>query len=117
MENIRRQNPTTERASNAYDLPSISQTVKYLHAATGFPTEAHFLLDGMMISCAHNSPNQSHRLFRANWAFYVHERQINELVVSIATLAIVVILFWRFYHVACAIAKKVPHTKRVSIRK
>jgi hypothetical protein len=29
----------TEKANKVYDLPSISQTVKYLHAAAGFPTE------------------------------------------------------------------------------
>ena len=28
-----------ERANKVYDLPSISQTVRYLHAAAGFPTE------------------------------------------------------------------------------
>ena len=27
----------TEQANNVYDLPSINQTVKYLHAAAGFP--------------------------------------------------------------------------------
>ena len=27
----------TEQANNAYNLPSISQTVKYLHEAEGFP--------------------------------------------------------------------------------
>ena len=29
----------TERANKVYDLPSIAQTVQYLHAATGFPVE------------------------------------------------------------------------------
>jgi len=28
-----------ERANNVYDLPSINQTVRYLHAAAGFPTK------------------------------------------------------------------------------
>jgi hypothetical protein len=28
-----------EQANNAYDLPLISQTVKYLHAAAGFPVK------------------------------------------------------------------------------
>jgi hypothetical protein len=28
-----------EQANNAYNLPSINQTVKYLHAAAGFPVE------------------------------------------------------------------------------
>ena len=28
-----------ERANKVYDLPLISQTVQYLHAAVGFPTE------------------------------------------------------------------------------
>ncbi len=32
-----------ERASNVYDLPSINQTVKYLHAAGGFPTKETWL--------------------------------------------------------------------------
>ena len=27
----------TEQANNVYDLPSIKQTVKYIHAAAGFP--------------------------------------------------------------------------------
>ncbi len=30
---------TKEQASNAYDLPSINQTVHYLHAAAGFPAK------------------------------------------------------------------------------
>jgi len=30
---------TKEQVNKVYDLPSISQTVKYLHAAAGFPTE------------------------------------------------------------------------------
>jgi hypothetical protein len=30
---------TKEQANKVYDLPSISQTVRYLHAAVGFPTE------------------------------------------------------------------------------
>jgi hypothetical protein len=28
-----------EQANNAYNLPSISQTVEYLHAAAGFPVK------------------------------------------------------------------------------
>ena len=28
-----------EQVSNVYDIPSINQTVRYLHAAAGFPTE------------------------------------------------------------------------------
>jgi hypothetical protein len=28
-----------EQANNAYDIPSISQTIKYLHTAAGFPVE------------------------------------------------------------------------------
>ena len=28
-----------EQANNVYNLPSISQTVRYLHAAAGFPVE------------------------------------------------------------------------------
>jgi hypothetical protein len=34
----------------------------------------HFLLDGMMISRACNRPNRLHRVFRADWAFYMHEQ-------------------------------------------
>jgi hypothetical protein len=30
---------TTEQAHHAYDLPSVGQTVRYLHGAAGFPTE------------------------------------------------------------------------------
>ena len=30
---------TKEQAHNAYDLPSISQTIQYLHAAVGFPVK------------------------------------------------------------------------------
>ena len=30
---------TTEQAHHAYDLPSVGQTIRYLHGATGFPTE------------------------------------------------------------------------------
>jgi hypothetical protein len=30
---------TKEQVNKVYDLPSISQTVRYLHAAAGFPTE------------------------------------------------------------------------------
>ncbi len=33
------QNNTLEQALNAYSLPSIGQTIKYLHAAAGYPTE------------------------------------------------------------------------------
>jgi hypothetical protein len=36
---------TKERANNVYDLPSISQTVKYLHAAAGFQTKETWLKD------------------------------------------------------------------------
>jgi hypothetical protein len=32
-----------ERVNNVYDLPSINQTVKYLHAAAGFPTKETWL--------------------------------------------------------------------------
>ena len=31
--------PRKEQANNVYDLPPMSQTVQYLHAAAGFPTE------------------------------------------------------------------------------
>ena len=34
---------TKESANNVYDLPSINQTVKYLHAAAGFPTRETWL--------------------------------------------------------------------------
>jgi hypothetical protein len=30
---------TKEQVKKVYDLPSISQTVQYLHAVAGFPTE------------------------------------------------------------------------------
>jgi hypothetical protein len=30
---------STEHASNIYSLPSIGQTIKYLHAAAGYPME------------------------------------------------------------------------------
>ena len=33
------ENSMKERINNVYDLPSINQTVKYLHAAAGFPTK------------------------------------------------------------------------------
>jgi hypothetical protein len=32
-------NNTSEKISNAYSLPSTGQTIKYLHAAAGYPTE------------------------------------------------------------------------------
>jgi hypothetical protein len=32
-------NNTSEEISNAYSLPSIGQTIKYLHAAAGYPSE------------------------------------------------------------------------------
>ena len=32
-----------ERASNVYNLPSISQTVKYVYVAAGFPTQETWL--------------------------------------------------------------------------
>jgi hypothetical protein len=32
-----------ERANNVYNLPSINQTVKYLHAGSGFPTKGTWL--------------------------------------------------------------------------
>ena len=32
-----------ERVNKVYDLPSINQTIRYLHAAAGFPTEATWL--------------------------------------------------------------------------
>jgi len=35
--------PTKEQAQHAYDLPSIGQTVRYLHAAAGFPTEESWI--------------------------------------------------------------------------
>ena len=47
---------------------------------------------------------------------YMRENQRNELVVSIATLAIVALLFRRFYYVVGTRAKKVPLAKRVPIR-
>jgi len=34
---------TKESVNNVYDLPSINQTVKYLHAAAGFPTKETWL--------------------------------------------------------------------------
>ena len=76
----------------------------------------HFLLNGMMISRACNRPNQSRRVFRAVWIFYMRKNQRNELVVSIATLVIVMLSFRRFNHVVRAQAKKVPLAKRVPIR-
>jgi hypothetical protein len=33
------QNNTLEQALNAYSLPSIGQTIKYLHVAAGYPME------------------------------------------------------------------------------
>jgi hypothetical protein len=36
-------NSTKESVNNVYDLPSINQTVKYLHAAAGFPTKETWL--------------------------------------------------------------------------
>ena len=30
---------TTEQAHHAYDLPSVGQTIRYLHGAARFPTE------------------------------------------------------------------------------
>ncbi len=33
------QHNTCKQALNAYSLPSIGQTIKYLHAAAGYPTE------------------------------------------------------------------------------
>ena len=76
----------------------------------------HFLLDGKMIYRACTRPNQLRRVFRAVWMFYMCKNQQNELVVSIATLAIVALSFQRFYHVVCARANKVPLAKRVPIR-
>ncbi len=76
----------------------------------------HSLLDGMMISRACNRPNRSRRVFRAVWMFYMRENRRNELVVSIATLAIVALSFRKFYHVVRARAKKVPLAKRFPIR-
>jgi hypothetical protein len=37
--NKMRKERSKEQANNAYNLPSISQTVKYLHAAVGFPVK------------------------------------------------------------------------------
>ena len=37
------QKTTKEEANHAYDLPSISQTVRYLHAAAGYPTKATWI--------------------------------------------------------------------------
>jgi hypothetical protein len=34
---------TKESVNNVYDLPSINQTVKYLHTAAGFPTKGTWL--------------------------------------------------------------------------
>jgi len=48
--------------------------------------------------------------------FYMHESRRNELLVSIAILAIVALFVPRFSHAVYAIAKKVPCTKRVLIR-
>jgi hypothetical protein len=31
--------PSNEVAANVYTLPSMLQTIRYLHAATGFPTK------------------------------------------------------------------------------
>ncbi len=69
----------------------------------------------MMMSHGRNRPTRL-RVFRDDWMFYGRESRRNELVVSIATFAIVALTFWRFYHVACAIAKKVPCAKGVPIR-
>ncbi len=49
--------------------------------------------------------------------FYMRKSRRNELVVSIAILAIVALFVPRFSHVAYAIAKKVPRAKRVPIKK
>ncbi len=35
----RKKEQAKERANNAYDLPSIKQTIRYLHAAAGFPVK------------------------------------------------------------------------------
>ena len=69
------------------------------------------------MSRACNRPNQSNRVFRASWMFYMCKSRRNELVVSIAILAIVALFVPRFSHVACTIAKKVPRAKRVPIKK
>jgi hypothetical protein len=37
VDNISRSETNTKQANNAYDQPPISQTVKYDHAAAGFP--------------------------------------------------------------------------------
>ena len=53
----------------------------------------HFLLDGMMISCACNRPNQSRRVFRAGWAFYMREQIEIDGVLALVILAMVGIYF------------------------
>ena len=70
----------------------------------------HFLLHGMIMSRRPNRPNRSRRPFRAVWVFQGREDQRNELVASIAILAIVALSFR-------TIAKTVPRAKRVPIRK
>ena len=35
--------PKREEVANVYNLPSIPQTIKYLHAAAGYPVEDTWL--------------------------------------------------------------------------
>ena len=75
----------------------------------------HFLLDGMMISHACNRPNRSRRVFRAVWMFYMRENRRNELVVSIATLAINALSRFGDFTMLCACeGKKGPTCKKSS---
>jgi hypothetical protein len=39
MESANQNDQISEKANNVYSLPSIPQTVTYLHAAAGFPVE------------------------------------------------------------------------------
>jgi hypothetical protein len=69
------------------------------------------------MSRACNRPNRSNRVFRAGWMFYMRESRRNELIASIAILAIIALFVPRFSHVAYTIAQKVPWAKRVPIKK
>ena len=67
------------------------------------------LLDGMMIPCGRNRPNQSRRIFRADWMFYVRENWRNELVEGDHRhpLSLEILPWWELWR--C-------HPKRVPIR-
>ncbi len=71
------------------------------------------LLDGMIIPRLSNKPNQSRRIFRADWDLKIVGIRRNGLVVSSARDTIAPPFFSRFYRIA---RSKVSHTKRVPIR-